>query len=100
MAAAFTEIPILSLEAAKHPSSKPSFLQKLREAVLSVGFLYISDTGIRQELFDRACVQGIKFFDLPEDEKLRIEMKNTPSFLGYSRVRSLVPPSRSMLTVR
>lgn len=83
---AFTEIPVLDLSEARSDSSKPDFLRKLRDALLNVGFLYIKNAGIDQALYDRVCEEGIRFFDLPEEEKLRIEMKNKPSFLGYSRV--------------
>lgn len=85
---AFKEIPVLDLEEARPGRSKPAFLQQLRDALLNVGFLYIKNTGIEQELYDKVCEEGIGFFDLPEDEKLRIEMKNQPSFLGYSKVCS------------
>jgi isopenicillin N synthase-like dioxygenase len=34
----------------------------------------------------QVCEEGIRFFDLPEQDKLAIEMKNAPSFLGYSRL--------------
>lgn len=30
--------------------------------------------------------EGVSFFSLPESDKLAIEMKNAPSFLGYSRL--------------
>ncbi|KAF2215827.1 hypothetical protein CERZMDRAFT_23605, partial [Cercospora zeae-maydis SCOH1-5] len=83
---AFNEIPVLDLAEARNADTKPEFLQKLRDALLSVGFLYIENVGIDQETFDRVCEEGIKFFDLPEEEKLAIEMKNQPSFLGYSRL--------------
>lgn len=83
---AFREIPILDLSKARDEQSKLGFLKELREALLNVGFLYIKNTGIEQELYDRVCEEGIAFFDLPEEEKLRIEMKNQPSFLGYSRL--------------
>lgn len=82
----FSEIPVLDLSAARDADSKPKFLQDLRDALLNVGFLYIRNTGIDQETFDRVCEEGIKFFDLPEEEKLAIEMKNQASFLGYSRL--------------
>lgn len=82
----FTEIPVLDLSMARIEESKPEFLKQLRDALLKVGFLYISNTGIDQELYDKVCNEGIRFFDLPEEEKLAIEMKNKPSFLGYSRV--------------
>ncbi|KAK3672799.1 hypothetical protein LTR78_007385 [Recurvomyces mirabilis] len=83
---AFKEIPILDLSEARSDSTKPAFLRQLRDALLNVGFLYIKNAGIDQELFDRVCEQGIQFFDLSDEEKLRIEMKNEPSFLGYSRL--------------
>lgn len=82
----FSEIPILDLSEAKNESTKPELLKKLRDALLNVGFLYIKNFGIDQSLCDHVCAEGIKFFGLPEDEKLRIEMKNQASFLGYSRV--------------
>lgn len=82
----FTEIPILDLSLARQEDTKPRFLMDLRDALLNVGFLYLENTGIEQELYDEVCKEGIAFFDLPEQEKLRIEMKNQPSFLGYSRV--------------
>lgn len=86
---AFTEIPVLDLSEAKDECSKPAFLKQLRAALLNVGFLYIKNAGIEQELYDRVCEEGIRFFDLPDEEKLSIEMKNQASFLGYSRVRSI-----------
>ena len=82
----FKEIPILDLAEARSEEFKPVFLQKLRDALLNVGFLYIKNTGIEQDLFDKVCAEGIGFFDLPDEEKQRIEMKNQPSFLGYSKV--------------
>lgn len=84
--AAFKEIPILDLSQARNAETKPDFLLQLRNALLQVGFLYIKNTGIDQEDYDRVCREGIGFFELPEDKKLEVEMKNKPSFLGYSRV--------------
>lgn len=85
----FTEIPVLDLSLARDEGTKSAFLNQLRNALLHVGFLYLKNTGLDQDLLDRVCEQGRSFFDLPDDEKLRIEMKNKPSFLGYSKVRSL-----------
>jgi isopenicillin N synthase-like dioxygenase len=83
----FHAIPILDVSLARDEATKPAFLEELLDALLNVGFLYIKNTGIDQALFDKVCEEGIRFFDLPEDEKLRIEMKNAKSFLGYSKVR-------------
>ncbi len=83
----FSTIPILSLLLARDPATKPAFLTLLRDAVLNVGFLYLSDTGLPESLVDEVKRECRAFFqDLPDEEKLRIEMKNEKSFLGYSRV--------------
>lgn len=91
---AFTEVPVLDISEARSAETKPAFLKKLRDALLNVGFLYIKNAGIDQDVYDRVCEAGIRFFDLPGEEKLRIEMKNQRSFLGYSRVRRSSPTSR------
>ncbi|KAI9724664.1 MAG: hypothetical protein M1828_003533 [Chrysothrix sp. TS-e1954] len=83
----FTTLPTLSLHTARSPSLKPTFLRSLRTALLTTGFLYISDTGLPPTLLEslkRHC--HVFFEDLPEEKKLGIEMKKVPSFLGYSRL--------------
>lgn len=84
---AFSEIPILDLSDSRNPETKPAFLTKLRDVLLNVGFLYIKNVGITQELFDEVSEEGIHFFDLPPEEKARIDMINEKSFLGYAKVR-------------
>ncbi|KAH0542972.1 hypothetical protein FGG08_002660 [Glutinoglossum americanum] len=75
----FTEIPILDLSLARSPDTKPQFLESLRHALLEVGFLYIKNTGIEDELVKDVVEQGKAFFGLPEEAKLEIEMKNGTS---------------------
>ncbi|TFA98295.1 putative 2-oxoglutarate-dependent dioxygenase [Trichoderma ghanense] len=83
---AFTSIPILDLDLSRDPATKPEFLTQLRHALMEVGFLYLKNVGISQELWDEVIKQGKAFFDIPQEEKLKIEMKNAPSFLGYSQL--------------
>jgi len=99
----FDSIPILDLSQAKDPATKPQFLDELRHALLEVGFLYLKNVGIPDDLTLKVIKEGTAFFDLPMEEKsislplnhrlqadpnnrLKIEMKNAPSFLGYSRL--------------
>lgn len=82
----FETIPILDLSLARSPDTKSSFLDNLRHALLEVGFLYIKNTGISPTLIEEVVEQGKAFFDLPLEKKLEIEMKNAPSFLGYSKL--------------
>jgi isopenicillin N synthase-like dioxygenase len=65
----FSTIPILDLSLAKDPSTKPQFLDELRNALLEVGFLYLKNVGIPEELTQAVMREGIKFFDLPMEEK-------------------------------
>ncbi|KAF9875904.1 hypothetical protein CkaCkLH20_06836 [Colletotrichum karsti] len=91
----FTSIPILDLSLAQNPETKPQFLEDLRRALMEVGFLYIKNVGIPDELFQKVIKEGRAFFDIPQEEKyskpfsrgqLKIEMKNAKSFLGYSQL--------------
>ena len=78
----FDAIPVLNLSHANDPVTKPSFLNELRSALLEVGFLYISHTGIDEQLTEDVITNCQAFFDMPEEAKLAIEMKNAKSFLG------------------
>lgn len=78
----FYNIPILDLSLANSPDTKEIFLQDLRHALLEVGFLYIKHFGVDEQLIRRVISEGRGFFEIPDDKKLEIEMKNAPSFLG------------------
>ena len=82
----FNSVPVLDLSLARSPSTKKAFLDDLRHALLEVGFLYIKNTGIPADLINHVQTLGKAFFDLPEEKKLEIEMKNAKSFLGYNKL--------------
>lgn len=65
----FTSIPVLDLASASDPEKKPQFLKELRHALMEVGFLYLKNVGISDELFQRVITLGKGFFDIPEEEK-------------------------------
>ncbi|MCJ1248123.1 hypothetical protein MMC30_005338 [Trapelia coarctata] len=90
----FTSIPVLDLSLSEHPDTKPAFLSDLRNALLEVGFLYISNTGIDTKLIDDVIANGKAFFDLPDEAKLAIQMKNSPSFLGYNKLGNEITAHR------
>lgn len=79
MSSSFQSIPVLDYSLSLSSETKPAFLKQLRHALLEVGFLYIKNTGIADELIKEVIELGKIFFDLPEEEKLRIEMKNCMS---------------------
>ncbi|MCJ1372759.1 hypothetical protein MMC20_003984 [Loxospora ochrophaea] len=91
----FNAIPILDLSLSRDPKTKSAFLEDLRHALLEVGFLYISNTGIDDDLISQVISQGKAFFDLPDDKKLEIQMKNAPSFLGYNKLGNEITRNRT-----
>ncbi|MFD2262187.1 isopenicillin N synthase family dioxygenase [Lacibacterium aquatile] len=76
-----TTLPILSLAA-----DRESFLADLRRAAREVGFFYLVDHGVDAGLIERLFGLSRQFFDLPDADKLAIEMVNSPHFRGYTRV--------------
>ena len=81
----FSSIPILDLDLATSPITKPQFLADLRHALLEVGFLYIQNPpNVPSDLIDRVKSLGIAFFSLPDSKKLECQMVNAKSFLGYN----------------
>ena len=82
----FSAIPVLDLSLVRNQDTKPAFLESLRNALLDVGFLYIKNTGIDDSLIKDVIEQGKAFFDLPDEKKLEIQMKQKPSFLGTEKL--------------
>ena len=77
----FTNVPVLDLSLARSANTKPDFLDQLRHALLEVGFLYLKNTGIPQELVENVVEEGVKFFDIPMEEKC-VFLPAFPSFRG------------------
>ncbi len=69
----FTSIPILDMSLANDPKTKPAFLADLRDALMDVGFLYLKNVGIPDELFAEVIQQGRAFFGVPLEEKYRLK---------------------------
>jgi isopenicillin N synthase-like dioxygenase len=66
-------------------AERHSFLADLRAAARDVGFFYLTGHGIDPDLTDEALKLSRRFFELPAEDKLAIEMVNSPHFRGYTR---------------
>jgi isopenicillin N synthase-like dioxygenase len=84
--AAFDRIPLLDFSLTRDPATKRKFLQSLRNAIVNVGFFYVKNTTVSSEIQEILVKRGIELFDLPLDEKLKIEMVKSKHFLGYVRL--------------
>lgn len=80
-------IPILDLEKLDQGGiAAKGFLDDLRSAARHVGFFYLTGHGIEQSQIDQLFATSRRFFDLPDPEKLAIEMIHSPQFRGYTRI--------------
>lgn len=87
MSTATSAIPVLDLRRFDaSDADRAAFLTELREAAHTLGGFYLSGHGIAPELIEQSHALSRQFFDLPEADKLAVEMANSPHFRGYTRV--------------
>ncbi|WP_353988662.1 isopenicillin N synthase family dioxygenase [Ruicaihuangia caeni] len=80
-------LPVLDLSRlACGDEEAAAFRDDLRRATHEVGFFYLTGHGVPQELIDRMISVGRKFFELPEADKLALNMVDSPHFRGYTRI--------------
>lgn len=116
-AAAFTQLPIISLArlngslddrkalAAEVRLVSPSLLRagtkltrahrpQIQDAAVNTGFMYISDHGADQEVIDAAFDQAKQFFAQPTDKKMLV--RDAESFRGFAPLKgeNVDPASR------
>lgn len=83
----WSALPVLDLARLEaSPAERTAFLEGLRETAYELGFFYLSGHGIDSRLTGRVLELSRRFFSLPEQDKLAIEMVNSPHFRGYTRV--------------
>ncbi|OBZ71058.1 hypothetical protein A0H81_09320 [Grifola frondosa] len=82
----FSSVPVLDYSLVSDPARRPEFIAQLRHALINVGFLYLANPPVAREDTDAVIAYAPKLFEIPEDEKERLRMRNSPHFFGYSRV--------------
>lgn len=83
---AFSEIPTIDLSLAESPATKPELLRQLHYALVSVGFLYVSNHGVPENVISNLVNVLPQLFGLPQAAKDEIALHKSPHFLGYSSV--------------
>lgn len=84
-----TTLPTLDLRRVDAGGSeRANFLRDLRVAAGDVGFFYLIGHAIEDDLIRRVVRLSRRFFALPDQDKLAIEMVNSPQFRGYNRAGS------------
>lgn len=78
-------LPILDLSRLSQGGERDAFLAELRETARGLGFFYLTGHGIDAGLISDVLGLSRQFFDLPEKDKLEIQMVKSPQFRGYNR---------------
>ena len=80
-------LPILDLRKLDGSAAERAlFLSELRTTARSYGGFYVTGHGVDESFIQSIFTLSRRFFDLPERDKLAIEMANSPHFRGYTRV--------------
>jgi len=82
----FSSIPVLDYALTRDPATRAEFLGQLRDALVNVGFLYLSNPPVSQDDIDLVIDYAPKLFTIPQEKKDKLLMRNSPHFFGYSRV--------------
>lgn len=90
-------IPVLDLSTARRPdgSFDPGFITRLREAAHVVGFFQITNYGAGPSQVDGLFEVMKQFFDLPLEQRLALDNRNSPHFRGYARLGTEVTRGRA-----
>ncbi|KAM0798353.1 hypothetical protein BDR22DRAFT_881753 [Usnea florida] len=77
-------IPLLDLKTAEDPECRELLLEQLRDALFSIGFLYISNHGVPEATISELTGLMPALFNLSDASKAGLSKLNSPHFLGYS----------------
>jgi isopenicillin N synthase-like dioxygenase len=81
---AFSEIPVIDVAKLIDGSDKESVASQIGKACEEVGFFYVKNHGVPQDLIDRVYKATKEFFELPQEVKDRLHVaKSGPTLRGY-----------------
>lgn len=78
------EIPVIDLTGINSDGSERDRIVKdIKQASENIGFFYITNHGISNEVIDNARKAAITFFKQTHDEKMRVSKSRSKHFNGY-----------------
>lgn len=83
-----TTLPILDLARYFNPAEREAFLDQLRTSARDIGFFYLINHGVNDELQRAVQHEARRFFALSDDQKQQVAMIHSPHFRGYNRAAS------------
>jgi len=79
----FDHIPAIDMAPFLDGSDRQGVADRIGRACRNVGFLYLTNHGIPATLVDAAMDQARRFFALPDDRKMLIDIAKSPAHRGY-----------------
>ncbi len=86
MSSDFSSIPVIDLGLAQDASTKPRLLKQLKQAITEIGFLYVRNHGVPDSTINNVVDILPDLFSIPQEAKDKVNLHNSPHFLGYSGV--------------
>ncbi|KAK6503883.1 hypothetical protein TWF481_008884 [Arthrobotrys musiformis] len=82
----FSSIPVLDLTLAfsSSLSDRKKCAETLFDACTRVGFFYVKNHGVPEEVVSQCFTAGRDFFELTMEEKMKIYIKDSENFKGYT----------------
>ena len=97
MSPAQETIPVLDLRTARRAdgSFSPEFIEQLRDATHRVGFFQVIGYGGVPGQAEELLALIKRFFDLPLEERMRLDNRLSPHFRGYTRMGTEVTQGKA-----
>ncbi|MCQ1948156.1 isopenicillin N synthase family oxygenase [Arthrobacter sp. zg-Y1116] len=89
-------IPVLDLSTARNAdgSFNPEFIDQLRDATHRIGFFQLVGYGAAQARVEELFDVTKRFFNLPLEDRLALDNRNSPHFRGYTRLGTEITKGR------
>ncbi|KAI0671113.1 2OG-Fe-II oxygenase [Trametes maxima] len=83
---AFEEIPIINLENVRSidPAIRRALADEIRDACINVGFFYVKNHGIPENMITSTVAAAKRFFALPAGVKQTLDIHKSANFKGYT----------------
>ncbi|PFH46221.1 hypothetical protein AMATHDRAFT_155895 [Amanita thiersii Skay4041] len=85
----FDRIPVIDLADIKSSDTnlRHALAKQVRNACINVGFFYVKNHGISEDVISETVNMSAQFFNLPSESKMKVDNKQTTNFKGYAPLR-------------
>ncbi|KAG5645449.1 hypothetical protein DXG03_005998 [Asterophora parasitica] len=86
----FKNIPVIDLANIRKSdlNVQKALADEIRDACINVGFFYVKNHGIPEDILHATLDNAKRFFAQPTESKMEIENKKSPAFKGYHPILS------------